>query len=36
MNASGIGAGIVSNGLLHRGASGLAGEIARSDQTRHL
>jgi predicted NBD/HSP70 family sugar kinase len=27
MNASGIGAGIVSNGLLHRGATGLAGEI---------
>ncbi len=28
MNDSGIGAGIVSNGLLHRGATGLAGEIA--------
>ena len=28
MNDSGIGAGIVSNGLVHRGATGLAGEIA--------
>ena len=27
MNTSGIGAGIVSNGLVHRGATGLAGEI---------
>jgi predicted NBD/HSP70 family sugar kinase len=28
MNDSGIGSGIVSNGLVHRGATGLAGEIA--------
>src|ERR1700722_12100344 len=35
MNDSGIGAGIVSNGLVHRGATGLAGEIAHIQVERN-
>jgi predicted NBD/HSP70 family sugar kinase len=35
MNDSGIGAGIVSNGLVHRGAAGLAGEIAHIQVERN-
>jgi predicted NBD/HSP70 family sugar kinase len=35
MNNSGIGAGIVSNGLVHRGATGLAGEIAHIQVERN-
>ncbi len=35
MNASGVGAGIVSNGLIHRGATGLAGEIAHVQVERN-
>jgi predicted NBD/HSP70 family sugar kinase len=35
MNDSGIGAGIVSNGLMHRGATGLAGEIAHIQVERN-